>query len=186
MSRDPDDHPISEADRRLFRQAVGPVRPVHCDRAPIFHRRPPPRPRSRERDVREVETALAEAPLPPAEEWETGEELLYARPGLQRAVLRKLRRGHYAVTAEYDLHGHRVPEARRALARFLREAVLRGHRCVRIIHGKGHGSRQKVPVLKQHIGGWLRQRDEVLAYASARPADGGTGALYVLLRARRR
>ena len=181
LSRKPEDPPLSEADRELFRQAVGPVRPVRSDR--VGQRPPPPapRPRAREQDDRAVlDALLSDAGSP--EDLETGEELLYARPGLQRSVMRKLRRGQYAVTAECDLHGHTVPEARQALARFLRDATVRGHRCVRIVHGKGHRSRQRMPVLKRKVGGWLRQRDEVLAYASARPGDGGTGALYVLLR----
>ena len=181
MARDRQEETISDEDRALFREAVGPVRPIRSDR--IGHRPPPPapRPRFRERDEAEVLEALDSGDWH-LEDVETGEELLYARPGLQRSVLRKLRRGQYAITAEYDLHGHTVPEARQALARFLQQAVQRGHRCVRIIHGKGHGSRQRLPVLKSRIGGWLRQRQEVLAYVSARPADGGTGALYLLLR----
>jgi DNA-nicking Smr family endonuclease len=113
---------------------------------------------------------------------ETGEELFYCRSGLQHNVLRKLRRGHYAVEAELDLHGLRVAEARQALGTFLQNALERGIKTVRIIHGKGNGSLNKQPVLKGKVNHWLRQRAEVLAFCSARPVDGGTGAIYVLLR----
>jgi DNA-nicking Smr family endonuclease len=106
----------------------------------------------------------------------------YARPGLQRTVMRRLRRGDYRIGAELDLHGMTADAARGELARFLREAIGRELRCVRIIHGKGLGSEGRGPVLKPRVARWLRQRDDVLAYCSARPADGGTGALYVLLR----
>jgi DNA-nicking Smr family endonuclease len=122
--------------------------------------------------------------LDPAEV-ETGEELLFARPGLQHGVLRKLRRGQYSHGAELDLHGMTVVIARQALALFLSECQHDGIRNVRIIHGKGNGSLRQQPILKSKVNHWLRQRNEVLAFCSARPIDGGTGALYVLLRSRR-
>ena len=83
---------------------------------------------------------------------------------------------------EIDLHGLSAEDARDALARFLIESVERRHRCVRVIHGKGLRSGPGGPVIKRRIGRWLKRRDEVLAYASARPVDGGTGAVYVLLK----
>jgi DNA-nicking Smr family endonuclease len=95
--------------------------------------------------------------------------------------MRKLRRGQFSSRAELDLHGLRSEEARRTVAEFLHAARERNLRCVRIIHGKGRGSGARGPVLKQKLGSWLRQRSEVLAFCSARPADGGSGALYVLL-----
>ena len=118
-------------------------------------------------------------------EVETGEELIYARSGLQHRILKKLRRGQFVVSAECDLHGMTVPVARQALAEFLARCRLQHQTCVRIIHGKGHGSVQRIPVLKTKVGKWLQQREEVLAYCSARPMDGGTGAVYVLLKALR-
>ena len=104
------------------------------------------------------------------------------RGGLQQRVLRKLRRGQFAIEAELDLHGYIVPEAREALAVFLRDAQLTGKRCVRIIHGKGLGAEGRLPVLKIKVNSWLRQKDQVLAFCSTRPQDGGTGAVYVLLK----
>jgi len=113
---------------------------------------------------------------------ETGDELLYSRSGLQHGVLRKLRRGQIRIERELDLHGMTVAEARPALARFLAVCQNDRVRCVRIVHGKGHRSPHKRPVLKGKLDAWLRTRDEVLAYCSAPRRDGGTGAVYVLLK----
>jgi DNA-nicking Smr family endonuclease len=117
-----------------------------------------------------------------AADTETGEELLFMRTGLQQRVMKNLRRGLFVVGAELDLHGMTVPVARQAVAAFLLESKRQRTQCVRIIHGKGRGSRHRAPVLKQKVGRWLAQRDEVLAYCSARDYDGGTGAVYVLLK----
>ena len=97
-------------------------------------------------------------------------------------MLRKLRRGDWVIQDELDLHGCRTDEARELLARFLRDAVKRGVRCVRVIHGKGLGSKDKQPVLRGKARVWLAQRDEVIAFCQARPAEGGGGALVVLLK----
>jgi DNA-nicking Smr family endonuclease len=113
---------------------------------------------------------------------ETGEELTYLKSGVQRSVLRKLRRGHYSVLAELDLHGMTTPEARQAVTEFLRESRLANLSCLRIIHGKGYGSYQKQPVLKSKLNSWLRQHEHVLAFCSARASAGGTGAVYVLIK----
>ena len=117
-----------------------------------------------------------------AEVMETGDELLYRRPGIQDKVFRRLRRGQFAISAELDLHGLTVEIAKDSLASFLKQCVIRNHRCVRIIHGKGLRSKQGRPTIKSLIGGWLKQRQEILAYCSARQVDGGTGAIYVLIK----
>lgn len=171
------------ADDLLFKTSVGPVRPVTHDR--IEHRlpRPPARARFRERDEQDVLRDLLSDGFDPGD-YETGEELLFARRGLQHRTVKSLRRGQLAVQAECDLHGCTVAEARAVLSDFLHQCLAHGLRCVRVIHGKGHGSHQRLPVLKPKVGGWLRQRDEVLAFCSARPLDGGTGAVYVLLKKR--
>lgn len=113
---------------------------------------------------------------------ETDENLSFARSGIGSDVLSKLRRGHWVIQSQLDLHGLRRDEAREKLGEFLRQARKSGHRCVRIIHGKGHGSVGKAPVLKQKVRIWLSQKDEVLAFCQARAADGGAGALVVLLK----
>lgn len=171
----------TEEDRRLFREAMRDVRPLRHDKVVPETPRPAPRPRQRLLDEQQVLRDMLSDCIEPWEQ-ETGEELIFARNGLQHGVLRKLRRGQYSVGAELDLHGMTVVEARQALAGFLHASRLRDLRCVRIIHGKGNGSLRNQPVLKGKVNHWLRQRDEVLAFASARPADGGTGALYVLLK----
>jgi DNA-nicking Smr family endonuclease len=143
-----------------------------------------PKPRPAARFTRAEERAvLRESLLPPADPalLDTGEELSFRRPGVGMDVLRRLRRGQFVVAAEIDLHGLGRHAAHEALREFIAEAVERGQGCVRVIHGKGRGSGQRGPVLKHVVNHWLRRMDEVLAFASARPVDGGTGAAYVLL-----
>jgi DNA-nicking Smr family endonuclease len=113
----------------------------------------------------------------------SGEELVFHRPQVQPAVLRKLRRGEYRVQREIDLHGLTVADAKRALRQFLVRALEQQVRCVRVIHGKGLRSGHRGPVLKSVVSAVLRRTGAVLAFVSARPVDGGTGAVYVLLSA---
>jgi len=113
---------------------------------------------------------------------DTDDALSFRRRGIGPEVVRKLRRGHWAIQAQLDLHGLRREEAREQLSAFVREAERLGLRCVRVIHGKGNGSPGREPVLKSRVKGWLVQKREVLAFAQARGSDGGHGALVVLLR----
>ena len=113
---------------------------------------------------------------------ETDEALSFRRPGVGPEVVKRLRRGDWVIQRQIDLHGLRRDEAREQLAEFLREAVRQGLRCVRVIHGKGNGSPGREPVLKGKVRTWLVQKDEVIAFTQARAADGGAGALVVLLR----
>lgn len=172
---------LDPQDRELFRRAVGPVRRLHCDRVEPIPSQPASLPRFTQADERQVLVDMVSDYFEPAD-LETGEELHYRGEGIQQAVLRKLRRGQFQVGAVLDLHGMTVVRAREALVDFLYEVRRENLSCVRIIHGKGNGSRHRGPVLKQKINHWLRQRAEVLAFCSARPMDGGTGAIYVLLR----
>ena len=119
---------------------------------------------------------------PDPESFESGDTLIYRGPGIQDTVWKRLRRGGYVRQAELDLHGLNRDRAKLAVVGFLARCADRDHRCVRIIHGKGNGSPNSGPVLKKLLDGWLRKRRDVLAFASARPEDGGTGAVYVLLR----
>lgn len=165
----------------LFRDAVSDVQRLKQDRVPPFRARRKPVPEQSLRDAHEVMQSLLSGEHDHVEV-ETGEELLFVRSGVQSSVSRKLRRGHYAIEAELDLHGQRVPDAHELIKRFLRDARLQGKRCVRIIHGKGLSSDDKLPILKGKVSVWLRRKDEVLAFCSATPNDGGTGAVYVLLK----
>jgi DNA-nicking Smr family endonuclease len=173
MARDPDD------DSTLFREAVKDVKPLKDGgRRPPERRVPSPRPRQSEADEQAALAEMRDGPLP-----DVGEELEYRGEGLQDGAFRRLRRGAYRMDAELDLHGMRADEARLAIVRFLAECQDRGARCVRIVHGKGLRSKGEGPVLKQRLDGWLRRRKDVLAFVSARREHGGTGAVYVLLRA---
>ena len=112
----------------------------------------------------------------------TGDELFFARSGLQHKVLKRLKRGELSIQAELDLHRLNKLEAREEIVAFLHHCAQNNFKQVRIVHGKGHGSVGKIPVLKTLVNHWLQQRDEVLAFSSCRPCDGGTGAIYLLLK----
>ena len=150
--------------------------------------RPAPIPRQRiedERDALELSKYGAE---PSPQSWDIGQELeaaqTFLRAGLGTDVLSKLRRGHWVVQREIDLHGLIADEAHDALADFLVDARNRGLRCVRVIHGKGLTSPNREPVLKGKVRRWLSHWDEVLAYCEAPRHAGGSGAVVVLLRGR--
>lgn len=174
---------LAPEDRELFRREVGPVKRLYHDRVEPLGNPIAPIPHSTLSDERQVLIDMVSDYFEPAE-LDTGEELYYCREGLQQTVLRKLRRGQFRVSAVLDLHGMTVTLARHALITFIHTARRDNMTCVRIIHGKGNGSRHKGPVLKQKVNHWLRQRDDILAFCSSRPVDGGTGAVYVLLRRR--
>jgi len=170
---------------RLFREAVRDVKPLGspaqaAEQPSRRRRRPRPAARfSRADRLAVLEESLRDDVIDPA--LASGEELVFHRPGIHAAVLRKLRRGDYRVQGEIDLHGLTVSEAKQALREFLAQALMRQWRCVRIIHGKGLRSGNRGPVLKGMVGAMLRKVGPVLAYVSARQVDGGTGAVYVLL-----
>ena len=165
----------------LFHKAAKGTRRLKQDRIAPHKPRRKPIPQQRQLDDADVVHSLLSDEYEPADV-ETGEELLYTRPGIQQRVFRKFRRGQYAIEGELDLHGRVVAEARELVSHFLREAQASGKRVVRIIHGKGLSSEGKLPVLKGKVNSWLRQKDAVLAFCSARKNDGGTGAVYVLLK----
>lgn len=172
---------LDDNDAGLFREAVRDVKPLAFDPpAAGPTRRPAPRARFTRADRYAVlqESLHTDVSDP---ELASGEELVFAREGVQKTVLRKLRRGQYQVQAEIDLHGLTVLEAKEALRAFLANALARHFRCVRIVHGKGLRSGHRGPVLKSAVSSVLRRVGPVLAYVSARQVDGGTGALYVLL-----
>ena len=172
---------ISDDEVELFRKSVGEVNRLRDDRVRPRQPRPRPVPKStRHEGERAREDMLSDAPYDL--ESETGEQLVFARAGTASRTLKRLRRGQIRVGAELDLHGKTVAEAQQALPPFLEECGSLGIRCVRLIHGKGFGSPDGRPVIKFKLDRWLRLRDDVLAFSSARPMDGGTGAMYVLLK----
>lgn len=172
---------LDDGSRALFRDAVADAVPLTVDR--VHHEPPLPLaiPRSRQRDEQSVlgESLSDVDPLHLA--LEGGDEAVYLKPGMASKVLKDLRRGRWVVEDYLDLHGMHRDEARHHVAAFLAERLVLRQRCVRIVHGKGHGSPGRVPVLKRLVISWLAQRQEVLAYCQARTSDGGAGALIVLL-----
>lgn len=174
--------PDAEPDS-AFHDAMRDVVPL-TRAARVEHRlpRPDPIPRQRLRDERAALAESLAAQAHPDVGLATGEELVYVRAGVPAHVLRRLRRGHWVLQDDLDLHGMTSSEARAATGAFLADCVQRGIRCVRIVHGKGLRSPNRQPVLKRKLGHWLIVRDEVLAFCEARPVDGGAGAVVVLLR----
>lgn len=171
-----------EREQRLFAHSVGAVTSLPpARRALVAPPRPAPEPRQRQADER---AALREA-LSDEVDVEslllTDDGLSFRRSGVGPDVVTRLRRGHWAIQAQVDLHGLRRDEARDQLAAFVRETARRGQRCVRVVHGKGHGSPGRQPVLKGKVQRWLAQCAEVIAFAQASGPQGGAGALIVLL-----
>jgi DNA-nicking Smr family endonuclease len=170
-------------EREFFARSVGPVHGLK-DRGLAELDRPRPRPEPQQRTLDE-QAVLREAI---SDEFDvetlldTDEALSFRRTGVGPEVVRRLRRGHWVIQAQIDLHGLRRDQAREQLAAFLREAVKQGLRCVRVVHGKGNGSPGREPVLKAKVKTWLVQKQEVIAFTQARAAEGGAGALVVLLR----
>jgi DNA-nicking Smr family endonuclease len=173
---------LADRQRRLFVISVGPVQPLpDAGLADIPRPRPPPLPLQREADER---AALAEAMSDEVDLESlllTDDGLSFRRPGIGADVVTRLRRGQWAVQQQLDLHGLNRDEARDALAGFIRHSHQRGQRCVRVVHGKGHGSPGRRPVLKAKVQHWLAQCRQVIAFAQASGPMGGAGALIVLL-----
>lgn len=174
------------SEKNLFILAAGVVKPLPDKRRVLLKKEPvASRPMQYQQDEKAV---LIEAI---SDEFDVGtlldvDDLLsFRRPGIGPDVTRKLRRGDWSIQRQLDLHGLRRDEAREQLSFFIREAHKHGIRCVRVVHGKGLGSPGKAPVLKSRVHSWLVQKQEVLAFVQAKPADGGGGALVVLLMASR-
>lgn len=184
MSRRRPAPPPPPEDIELFRELIGPVRPLaHAADAAPEAPKPAPVARQFALDEARVRDELLDHAFDPAE-IEVGEEIHHLKNGVAPRVLKRLRRGHYSIRAELDLHQMTAAVARPAIMQFLDEAIDHGELCVRIIHGKGLRSSSRGPVLKRLTEQLLRQRGDVLAFSSALPAQGGSGAVIVLLQAR--
>ncbi len=172
-----------EADSALFKKAVGQVNTLPSS-GRVTHQtaKPKPIPSSRQLDEKAVMHECLSDEFDVESLLETDDSLSWRRPELGVDVVRKLRRGVWALQAELDLHGMRTDEARVATSGFLRNTQLKGLRCVRIVHGKGLGSPGRQPVLKDKVKRWLVQSERVLAFVQARADEGGVGALIVLLK----
>ena len=173
----------SDEMRDEFRKAVRDVTPLERARR-VERRAPAPKPVALQRrrdELAVLEESLA-GPVPLEDALDSGDELAYLRDGLSRQVLRRLRRGHWVIQHEIDLHGLSWSGAAAATAEFLRSSAAKGLRCVRIVHGKGLRSRNREPVLKGKLRKWLPLRQEVLAFCQTPASEGGSGALLVLLK----
>lgn len=176
----------SPPDDEELRRALDGVQPLAAPRRRALRPPPPtPVPRQTRRDEAAALLESLEGPFSPDDAMDSGEELVFLRDGLSRQVLRKLRRGHWVVEDTLDLHGMNRVQAAVSVAQFMHRCVRRQARCVRIVHGKGLGSRNREPVLKGKLRKWLMPRDEVLAFCQAPATQGGGGALLVLLKTRR-
>jgi DNA-nicking Smr family endonuclease len=179
--------PREASDAELWERAVSgvaPLEPGHGLAGP-----PPPAPPPEKfwhpdlDALRELEALVSgEAPF----DLTDSDEFIEGRvPGLDAGVVRRLRRGEFAVQGHIDLHGMTRDEAKGAVDAFLKQARQAGKRCVLLVHGRGIHSKDQMPILKEALKTWLataRFGRHVLAFATARPADGGAGAIYVLLR----
>ena len=173
---------LSDDDAELFRRAVSGTKPIDGDeRVELPRKKPLPGARFTREDESDALRESLESDIDEVESG-SGEALRFHRDSVGRRTMRKLARGNFAVQAEIDLHGMTVAEAKPRLSEFIQQAAMSGKTCVRVVHGKGLGSGHAGPVIKPNVARWLRQWEHVLAYVSARQIDGGTGALYVLLR----
>ena len=174
------------SDKDLFVRAAGTVQPLP-DKRKVLHKveQKMPLTMQYQKDEKAVLREAISDEFDVSTLLETDEHLSFRRPGIGPDVTRKLRRGDWSIQRQLDLHGLRRDDAREVLSLFIREAHRHGIRCVRVIHGKGLGSPGKAPILKSRVHSWLVQKTEVLAFVQAKPADGGAGALVVLLMASR-
>jgi DNA-nicking Smr family endonuclease len=169
-------------EQQLFARSVGAVTPLPAaKRAELRGDRPAPEPRQRQQDEQRALSEALSDEFDVDSLLETDEALSYRRVHISQEVVRKLRRGHWTLQAQIDLHGLRREEAREHLGQFIQMAARSGLRCVRVVHGKGNGSPGREPILKQRVRRWLVQKNEVLAFTQARASEGGNGALIVLL-----
>jgi len=179
---------ISDEEQQFFRDEVADVRPLKTEkRIETVKNKFSPKPRHHQ-DFSEAEDSANTTTLSDPidlREVAVDDVLFFARPGIQQKVQKKLRRGELPVEDELDLHGYTVAEAKIAIQDFLYECKRQHVRYIRIVHGKGFRSEQKIPVLKTHVAYWLPQHTDVLAFSSAQPRDGGTGAIYVILKSHR-
>lgn len=176
----------AKAEKELFSRTIGPVRSLPAKHLPgqravmPVAQAAPIAVQQQLDDIAVMRSALSDE-FDVDTLLDTDDALSFRRPGLGPEVVRKLRRGGWSIQGQLDLHGLRREDAREALADFIRDAHKLGWRCIRVVHGKGLGSPGKTPVLKGKVQSWLIQKQEVLAFVQARPAQGGAGALVVLL-----
>lgn len=176
---------ISQEELQSFRDEVANVRPLTSEeRIEVLKDKPSPNPRNRQDNIESDQSTNVNMMSDPVDlrDAAVDDVLFFARSGIQQKLQKKLKRGELPIEYELDLHGYNVIEAKTAIYEFFDECKKQHIRYVHIIHGKGYRSEQKIPVLKTHIAYWLPQHSDVLAFSSAQARDGGTGAIYVILK----
>ncbi|WP_431275496.1 Smr/MutS family protein [Variovorax ureilyticus] len=175
------------AEQDLFARAIGATQPLRRKAAVHLAPEPPaPLPVQQQLDEQRVLRESLSDEFDVSTLLDADDAMSFRRPGINTDVTRKLRAGEWSIQRQIDLHGMRTDEAREALGAFIRDAYKQGLRCVRVVHGKGLGSPGRQPVLKAKVQRWLIQKNETLAFVQAKPAEGGAGALVVLLAPSRR
>ena len=175
------------AEKDLFARAIGATEPLRRKAAvPLAPEPPAPIPVQHQLDEQRVLRESLSDEFDVTTLLDVDDAMSFRRPGIGTDVTARLRKGEWAIQGQVDLHGLRSDEAREALGGFIRTAYKQGLRCVRVVHGKGLGSPGKQPVLKTKTQRWLIQKNEVIAFVQAKPAEGGAGALVVLLAPARR
>lgn len=170
-------------DKDLFVRAAGAVKPMQqAQRVLLKKEQTPPLVMQQDIDEQAVLRESISDEFDVSTLLDVDDHMSFRRSGIGTDVTKKLRQGQWSIQRQIDLHGLRRDEAREALSAFIREAFRHGIRCVRVVHGKGLGSPGKAPILKSRVHSWLVQKNEVLAFVQAKPADGGAGALVVLLK----
>ena len=173
------------SDRALFLQSIGDITPLNTsNRASVDSIKPKPVPLQRKIQEKTILSPSLSDEFS-VENLLDDDQSSFKREGMGPDVIKKLRRGYWIIQDELDLHGMRRDEAREMVMEFLKLSTTRGIRCIRIVHGKGHGSVNNEPVLKKLVFKWLVQREDVMAFCQAKPIDGGSGAVIVLLKGRK-
>jgi DNA-nicking Smr family endonuclease len=172
---------LDKQDIALFREDVGDIEQIPQEKIHPATKRPNAIPKFKQQRLDQEFNEVFSVEYEP-HSIGSEESLNFRRSGIQERLFSRLRRGHLHIEAELDLHGMTIPIAHDALAKFIHDCKHYEIRCARIIHGKGWGSKHHKPVLKAKLNAWLQQTDDVLAFCSAPIEDGGTGAVYVLLR----
>jgi len=180
MPEDKNKHLRSEEDSQLFRQSIGDVKKLHSDRQSLVHEKPKPKPVRKSFEVAVDTQNIFQL----SENIQSNDNLFFARDGVQHKTIKRLKRGDIFIDERLDLHGLIAQEAAHVLCDFLASQVAQKHRCILVIHGKGAGSVNQLPVLKNLAFNFLKDEPSVLAISSAQQRDGGTGALYALLKRR--
>ncbi|PHS71281.1 MAG: DNA mismatch repair protein MutS [Cycloclasticus sp.] len=179
MPEDKNKRPSSNNDSDLFKQSMGDVKPLNSDNQNTLDNKPKPKPIKKHFSE---QSAHNEITCESTNNIQSDDILFYAQHGIQNKTIRQLKRGAIPIDDKVDLHGLNKQEATNMLQEFLAYQIEQRQRCILLIHGKGIGSLNNRPTLKNLVFNILKNEPTVLAFSSAQARDGGTGALYVLLK----